>query len=102
MHCKSKRRARLMEQRRSIHHAKPFSIHFNVYIRENCYIWCQSALAERFKAVIKVTLFFSLFFLAYKSINDCFNIREIVVFIRSREGYNWAIALGTPRVIAQF
>ena len=47
-------------------------------------------------------LIFSLFFLAYKSINDCFNIQEIVVFIRSREGYNWAIALGTPRVIAQF
>ena len=42
------------------------------------------------------------FFSAYKSINDCFNIREIVVLLRSREGYNWAIALGTPRVIAQF
>ena len=41
------------------------------------------------------------FFSAYKSINDCFNIREIVVFIRSREGYNWAFALGTPRAIAQ-
>ena len=42
-------------------------------------------------------LVFSLFFSAYKSINDCFNIREIVVFIRSREGYNWAIALGAFR-----
>ena len=29
-------------------------------------------------------------------------LREIVVFIRSREGYNWAIAFGTPRAIAQF
>ena len=81
-------------------------------------------MAERFKSPILDTspfvrkrsnpifdkqffLFFYFYFLvyffsAYKSINDCFNIREIVVFIRSREGYNWAIALGTPRVIAQF
>ena len=43
----------------------------------------------------------TLFLSAYKSINDCFNIRGIVVFIRSREGYNWAFALGTPRAIAQ-
>ena len=90
-----------MEQRRSIYHAKPFSIHFNVYIRENCYIWWQSALVEWFKALILVTsplvrkgsnpildksffifyffIFLVFFFSAYKSCIDCFNIREIVV-----------------------
>ena len=54
------------------------------------------------KKVFFIFYFLVYFFSAYKSINDCFNIREIVVFIRSREGYNWAIPLGTPRVIAQF
>ena len=54
------------------------------------------------KKVFFISYFLVYFFSAYKSINDCFNIREIVVFIRSREGYNWAIPLGTPRVIAQF
>ena len=56
MHCKSKRRARLTELPRSIQHAKsPFSIHFNDYITENCSVWYQCVMAERFKAVILVT-----------------------------------------------
>ena len=84
MHCKSKRRARLTEQPRSIHHAKsPFSIHFNDYITENCsvHVCYHRMIAERFKAVIWVTstfvrkrsnpdydkrfLFFLLFFLSF-------------------------------------
>ena len=41
-----------MELLRSISHAKPFSIHFNVYIGENCQAWEQCAIAEWSKALV--------------------------------------------------
>ena len=76
---------------------------YEALVLDTSLIACKSSNPTFDKKKKKIIFnFLVYFFSAYKSINDCFNIREIVVFIRSREGYNWAIPLGTPRIIAQF